>query len=563
MDAGSPKHSRWAEVILAAVMTVVSVLAINRYRYGLYDHAIAIPFLKSLVNPALYRSDYILPARSLYVSALWPLLAVPVRLGLVGLPALLFGCHVVSILFTFLAIHRIALALFRRQDAAILSVFFALFSKPVLGGVHTLDLAFYPRVAALPLLLFAVDSFLRGAYVRCWTLQGIAFLIHPLTAVYASLGLSAAALVSLDRIGRRPLLRGLAIFAMLAVPLLVWQHLHAPASLRALHADPVWVQILRLRSPQHLFPFSWPAREFLRAALFLGTFAWSFRFPPPAFLHRAVVAFCGVTLASWIAGTVLTEISPVPLVIQLQFFRGSTFLYFLSAIYVAHACVILTERASHRATAQAAACAAAVLYDATIWRYALAGLIALLAVRHGLFAIPNTRSRRLWPLGLVAIAALLGMGVYIRKDPFTIGSSQRVEWLAAQRWAAQHTGVRDLFIVPPQSTGFRVESERAIYGDWKDGTLMFFDPAFGTVWMRRMRALGFREDRTLEEGYAALREQDFRKIAAEVAAPGVSTYLVTTGGRPDILFPVVFRNEAYVVYRLPGPPGGPRRSRGR
>jgi len=557
--AGNP---RWGSATAALLCTAVSVFAINRYRYGLYDHVIEVPFLKSLVDPLLYRSDYILPERVRFVSAFWHLLALPVREGWISLPVLLFACHLIAVFFTFLALYRIAIALFGRRDVAVLSLYFVLFSKSIIGGVPTLDLAFYPRVAALPLLLFAIDAFLRGAYLRSWVLQGIAFLVHPLTDIYVILGLLAAAIPAVDRIGRRRLLGGLAVLALLTTPIVVWRHLHLPASVTGLLADPEWVALLRFRSPQNLFPRDWPLAYFLRVGLLLAAFAWSFRHPPARPLHRTVAWFTGALLASWLVGGFLAEVAPVPLVLQLQFFRSSTFVFFLAAIYVAHAILMELERATTRGVVIAAALATGVLYDAAIWKYALACLTMLAVGIVVLRGPAGVRGSALWSAGLAAIALTLGAGVFARKDPFTIGVTQPAPWLDVQRWAARSSGIDDVFVVPPQSVGFRVESERAIYGDWKDGTMMFFDPDFGREWMRRMRSLGYREDRTWEEGFAALSEQDFRRIAEELAAPGRTVYLVTPRGRPALRFSVVFRNEGYAVYRLPlqGLPPGAMRS---
>ncbi len=46
------------------ILTAVSVFAFNPYEYGLSDHAITIPFLKSIANPSLYPDDYLVAEKS-------------------------------------------------------------------------------------------------------------------------------------------------------------------------------------------------------------------------------------------------------------------------------------------------------------------------------------------------------------------------------------------------------------------------------------------------------------------------------------------------------------------
>ncbi|MDP3939483.1 MAG: hypothetical protein Q8R92_15290 [Deltaproteobacteria bacterium] len=145
-------------------------------------------------------------------------------------------------------------------------------------------------------------------------------------------------------------------------------------------------------------------------------------------------------------------------------------------------------------------------------------------------------------------------------DGLDLKDVQDRHWRDVQYWARGNTDRRDVFIVPPDLSGFRVESERASYGDWKDGTQMFFDPAFRREWIRRMRKLGYDGDaRRLGANYAALPPERFIEIAAEFEGEGRRIYAVVPHGSPDGApvdtasfdaldrFPVAFGNEAYVV----------------
>ena len=124
-----------------------------------------------------------------------------------------------------------------------------------------------------------------------------------------------------------------------------------------------------------------------------------------------------------------------------------------------------------------------------------------------------------------------------------------------QDWARQSTDPAAVFIVPPESVGFRIGAERTSYGDWKDGTLGFFDPNFAREWMRRMRVLGFDSDRS-EIGASGVR-QDFRALTMEAVSaiagdgwddPG-PLYVVLRADAEPLPLPVSYENARFVVHR--------------
>ena len=62
-------------------------------------------------------------------------------------------------------------------------------------------------------------------------------------------------------------------------------------------------------------------------------------------------------------------------------------------------------------------------------------------------------------------------------------------WADVQRWARDCTPTDALLLTPPQQGGFRVHSQRAIVGEWRDGTQLYFSAAFASPWWERMNAL--------------------------------------------------------------------------
>ncbi|HXH19990.1 MAG TPA: DUF6798 domain-containing protein, partial [Chitinophagales bacterium] len=151
----------------------------------------------------------------------------------------------------------------------------------------------------------------------------------------------------------------------------------------------------------------------------------------------------------------------------------------------------------------------------------------------------------------VAILLLMGIAGSLNRVHFSIKNAQEKNWLSVQMWAKQNTPLDAAFIVPPHLEGFRVESERALYGEWKDGTQMFFDPLFGSEWMRRMKMVGYNEGKPLRESYNELKEDDFERVAREMKNGHSKIFAVVTSDAKRLAFPEIYSNNKFTVYEVP------------
>jgi hypothetical protein len=160
----------------------------------------------------------------------------------------------------------------------------------------------------------------------------------------------------------------------------------------------------------------------------------------------------------------------------------------------------------------------------------------------------NEIFQKYFAVSLLCLAIALGSYMIFEKGVITIDNSQTRNWLNTQIWAKQNTRIGDVFIVPPYMEGFRIESERTIYGNWSDGTLMFYNPAFGYEWFRRMKMLGVNNKSGLKE-FNKLNEDNFIKIANELKGSNRDTYLVVPKGK-DLSFTIAYENETFLVYKV-------------
>lgn len=534
------------------VFTLASTLSINQYRFGIADQSLMIPFLKISLNPNLYASDYALPQRSSYLTYLWQGLGLIVKYLKIDISTVFFVSYLISLYMTFLAIYLIALTLFKKREAAFLSLFFLLFTKATLAGAATLENILLARTVALPILLFSLLFFLREGYLVSFVLAGTGFLIHPLSAAYVTTGLLISSLLNLKKIGLRRLIRGIMVLLIAASPVFAWKFSQTLALNEFFSADSQWVKILKLRLPHHLFPLSWSRGSFFQAMLAFLTFLITFKHKPQIRLHRLVLGFVLGILITCLIGIIFSEFLPLAIVLNLQTLRSFKFILYLVMIYFAnYFWAELKQKKNIFDQLSVGLVSVGIFYGATGWQYAyLAFLTLTLFLIFHYLVFPRKRPLRPFLFLTILIVIALSLGAYFKKGRFSIANAQEEKWLDIQRWAKKNTDTQDLFIVPLNSEGFRVESERSIFGDWKDGCLAVFNPQFAYEWARRMEKLGFGKGFIFQEGFANLKEKDFTEIADEAKESSQKIFLVMFKKREPLEFPAVYQNEKFVIYEV-------------
>lgn len=176
---------------------------------------------------------------------------------------------------------------------------------------------------------------------------------------------------------------------------------------------------------------------------------------------------------------------------------------------------------------------------------ALAGGVAL-------WWLAGRRMPRAAALAAAGAALVGGAWILSRQAPHWLCDSVTApEWAAVQRWARAATPVDALFLTPIQPDGFRMLSQRAIVGEWRDGTQLYFSGAYTAPWWTRMNDLqpDMRPDpagrRLLVRGrsLSQLSDADLLALAAKYEA----THVVVESDPPRRLRPV-YTNRVWTVY---------------
>src|SRR5258705_7047127 len=142
-------QSRLVTFLVILLFTAASVISTNQYQYGVSDHAIIIPFLKSSVNHNLYPSDFLLTQKPFYYTYLWEACALLLKTFNISIPVLFFIGYCTSVFFIFLGIYLMGKTLSGKPQVGLLSLFFLLFSIKTFAGSVTIDNIFLTRVAVL------------------------------------------------------------------------------------------------------------------------------------------------------------------------------------------------------------------------------------------------------------------------------------------------------------------------------------------------------------------------------------------------------------------------------
>ena len=535
---------------LIAVITIISVFGVNNYKFGIQDQVNELPFIKSDMKAALYPNDYFIPEKNYHYTYLWKVIELASQKTNISLEVLFFYFYILSVFLTFLSQYMLAYLLFKRHDVAILSLFFLMFPREVLSGVHFLDDHLLTRTVVMPLMMFALYFVLKGPgfIVPAMALTGLGFLVHPLTAAPFFAAIFFVYLINIKETGIKNLLAGLGIFTLVSLPMIMWRLKVFPQGMPFFIPDRSWMEILRIRSPHHFFPFSFKPMLYIETAGIIIFYLFSFKYGAGKDFDRRAKHFAAAVFLLCAAGIIFSEIFPLAIVINLTLFmRVFVVFVMLVFVYISNSTVnILGKKGSRRNTLIVAVLLLLMFVHvkyAKIVFPLFAGVMicyALIARKKG-----NADTSIFFALLLTAMT-ITGVYGFEKDKGFSILNAQSKEWLETQKWAKENTPDTALFVVPPMETGFRVESERSIYGEWKDGAYAVYNPAFGSEWMRRMKNLGF-EGR---ERFRSLAENDYEIIKSEYKDKTTGIFALRKTNEPGVKFSRVFSNKEYAIYKI-------------
>jgi hypothetical protein len=332
-----------------------------------------------------------------------------------------------------------------------------------------------------------------------------------------------------------------------------------------------WVEMLRDLYAGHSFPLSWSIWKYLKAAMVVALFLYSWKMKPADRLHTVIKLGTFSIFGLWLLGLIFTEFLPLPIFIQLQLFRSYTWLSLFAVIYWSNflVCGLNSSWSWWKKIVLLLATIGLIIMlpsegnpiinsihrsPEVLWKnnYLLIILLGFIAIAY-YHRFKTPLSNRLYATVLL-ILLILYTGKEIVKNGVSLESQLPGNWVDIQHWARNNTNTSDMFIVPPDMRGFRIDGERTILGDYKDGIQMYFNPEFGYQWLDRMKLLGNDPDvkeAGLKTAYANLNGQHIASIADEFKQSHPAIYLVSYANDGHYDFIKVYENKEFVVYKVP------------
>jgi hypothetical protein len=540
-----------SSLILICLIIGLCHLIYQVYQFGIWNHAIQLPILKSYFHPELYPTDRMVATRSYFTTFYFIYLGVFEKI-FGHLELIFFIAYLITETLFFIAVYHLAYTIFKDRNVAIIAILLLFTEKLIVGG----DLIHWNHHnhthAVLPYILFSFTLFLKGHTRKAYGLLGFAANIHIQSVAYV---IPMFALVSLInflrdrkvtgwRNGILALLKDYGFFVIFGLPCLVWAFSKAGGPFSA-----EWIAQLYERSKHHSFPFSWDKKDYINYLLFatLGLLSWTIAFKnsQDRKMHLNFVWFTSVVFVLCGMAIVFAEYIPIKIVLRVQLFRSTKFLSIFTVLY---SCYVIRYLMSKNSLYKILAFMTfltvllpgyipffvllLVLYPLAEYKKLYWGVIAFVVgvlilrvhaphvgfpAKFGLediiaFVTPffedklratllallvfwlvmKGQSKR-WLKYSSAIITVLVIIVYILPatyQRFTPPYDKRGGWIAAQLWAKENTPLDAMFITPPYLQGFRIYSERGVLAEWKDGTQQYFDTEYSFIWWDRISDLG-------------------------------------------------------------------------
>jgi len=569
------QHSRVQRHFLFAALTIFTVSFLG-YHFGTFDQFVHLPFLKAYVDPTLYPNDPFVALRDQNYSYFWRLFEPIYRLDLwlverypeamrqwpepLILGSVLFLLHLLATHLTFWALWRLSLELFDHPLTALITA--AMFAMPHTGfaGFPVIEFSLLNRTFVLPFLLLALWLFLRRRYWLAFALLGVLYNLHVLSVNFALAMFLLDCVLEWRRIGPRNTAVGLALFVIMALPVLIWRASDPGQNGSSLALRPEWLDIVARGTLLNLFYLIAPYPHILFSTLSgLSAVALFFiaRRSVSSPHQRTLMIFMSAVLVILSVQVVTAHWLPITILIQLQIIRAGVFALIFAYLYFTRY-IVARYQAGALSDGDALALGLA-LFTGT---FAVAPLLAWLVIRWVKAPAWRRAGALVVIVGMLAFTVGLANALNIWR-PGLYPFAQRTAWYEAQRWARDHTPKAALFITPPHlwwlfTPEWRVFSERASVATIVELMQAGLAPSHLDVWRPRFEALApgaiaqFRGNileniGIIARAFYGLSSDELARLARHYQASYLVVEKLQSPSRPWL---VVYENEGFIIYDL-------------
>jgi hypothetical protein len=425
--------------------------------------------------------------------------------------------YIPSLWFYFHYIFKIGETVGKRRLGGILLVALSISIKPSLASIESHNDWLSLRVLSSPFVMAAIYYFLKDRPVASLVILGMSFNFHPISASNTAILIGTFLIFdSYHRRSKSPLfllIKGSIGFVLASLPLTLFYGIDilAGSSSSSIFqsASKDWLEIMKIRNGHHSHPTEYPFWQYLHIFIYLIIIYRTKNWMPSVYHEKFKAMMIGMGILYLITFASVTVI-PSSFIISLQFGRSMRFLGLIAMIYLIHPLLTLpkiNEWGENEWQITTFGIIFLFYSHASIVVMILAFLFILIKIKINF----NLRIFKIWKnnnnkinhkrflvfILLVSTLPIMGAKIYLGIPPIAdiqANASRSDPWIDIQYWVRENTHEDTILITPPHLEGFRVYSHRTIIGEWKDGTLSYFNTSFAYVWWERMVDLGFSED---------------------------------------------------------------------
>ncbi len=534
------------------------------------DYNFLLPLLNWLREPALYASDPIREAFVRHESVFWPIVA---KLSShFSTQHVLFGFFILTKLIFFLAVGRLVASEVRNKllgavVVAAIAVSPFLNSSMPLGAAEVLGKTSEHGLLGIAMLLLAGAFLVEGKWCTAAIVASVTVYIDALVFLHTLPAFGVLAVAYWKREKRRIFVAGLVGSALL-VPWVI--HFYASLAV-TFPAD--YVHALTMYFPLHSTLRWTPTSDVLKAVAILLALGWIGFIVTSSGLtrNRRLEVLAMSYLIPLLVGVLFDAIYLTPSIARICLLRADSFLMPYSILLIQmYGAIVLSSPVARYPKTSLLLGIFSVLLPLSIHLVAPL-LFVLLLLRTDPKARFELLCQRLFnlvrgllprvripqPAALFCSLCVLASFVTSIAEPQQLWNFLRPAQpdesacYDAQFWARAHTPSGARFLVPPVGCGFRVLSERSSWGEWTDGTAIWFDPSFADTFLERAAAMGLHPDARWYGANLAFLEENYRRQSWDhlraIATQARLDYVVQFR---NVHYPVTpaFENERYAIY---------------
>lgn len=511
--------------LIIASLSITAILT-HGYQFAVSDQEIFIPYILKAADDSLFKNDLLFEQSSSFLSLFYPIYGVLNRLF--DLQILFFVSFIIFQFIFFLVIYNFSKTLIKDENLAYLSLFPFLMPK-FIGGTATLtyDIFFGYRSIGVVFLILFLNSLFQKKIIKSILFAALGMVFHPLSIV-PNLFLPAS--IFFEKIRHRLSSIDKKVFIAIGFFLIL---IAAFFSRGIFPRNDEWHSIIKSRD-DYLFLSTWGVRGWASFFMYIALILLLLKKLQLA-VRKTALLFLSISLTVLIAAYFVLEIIRVPSIAQFQLTRSITPLAYI-ALTISP--LLLVQEKLLLKLIGFVAFLSLSLNAFNLLFISITTLILAFIFQRKLDRSLKISIQFIKFTSAIVIAMALISSFSNEENIRSIIQfpKEKSDWIDLQIWAKSNTNQTDVFLVPPDQTGFRIFSQRPIIGDIKDGAVVIYDYEFAKKWFE------IKQD---TQNYYNLTTKDFILLQNKYDFSFIVTKL-----NHSLDYEKIYQNNSWAIYRM-------------